>query len=475
MEAMMIAPLIGSWLQRQKSQLAARRKVALISSGLTLILALGAWIDFSLLDVPQAHDLWPLLSMLLGQEWLIVDALSSPLLPLAALIHFLVILMTPPTKRRRFPYGLVLVMETLVLLLFACRLPEGILLLMALSAIPPWMDLKARGHATGLFWMHTLTSLALMVGGWLLMESDPKGGPLGPVLLMMGLLIRAGSVPFHLWVADLFENASFGVAILHVTPMASAYAAIRLILPDAPDLLMDLLGVLALVTALYSAGMALVQQEARRFFCFLFLSHSSLVWLGLEVISPLGWTAGLCVWISVSLCMAGFGLTLRAVESRVGYLDWKHYRGLYRHMPMLAIFFLLSGLACIGFPGSIGFIGMEMLVESALNAYPHVGVMVLLAAALNGIAVLAVYFRIFTGSIHPGSISLAAMPHEKWAVGILGILIIGVGLAPQSGVNSRYQAAMELLTPASNDTWIPSHDQALGTLGSLSDGMNPNH
>ena len=57
-------------------------------------------------------------------------------------------------------------------------------------------------------------------------------------------------------------------------------------------------------------------------------------------------------------------------------------------MPVLAGFFLLTGLASIGFPGTIGFVAVELLVEGAVRAYPLIGAIVVLAAALNGIAVL---------------------------------------------------------------------------------------
>ncbi len=39
-------------------------------------------------------------------------------------------------------------------------------------------------------------------------------------------------------------------------------------------------------------------------------------------------------------------------------------------MPSLAGFFLLTGLASIGFPGTVGFIAMELLIEGAVEYYP---------------------------------------------------------------------------------------------------------
>src|SRR4030095_6206066 len=98
------------------------------------------------------------------------------------------------------------------------------------------------------------------------------------------VLVRSGIFPFHCWVTDLFENATFGSALLFVTPIAGAYAAFGLVLPIAPDWVLRSLGLVSIVTAVYGAGMALVQREGRRFFSYLFISHSPLVLAGLEQI-----------------------------------------------------------------------------------------------------------------------------------------------------------------------------------------------
>ncbi len=72
------------------------------------------------------------------------------------------------------------------------------------------------------------------------------------------------------------------------------------------------------------------------------------------------------------------------------------------------------------------------------------GSIVVLAAALNGIAVLFAYFRIFTGRRNMTTVSLTARWPERLSVLLLTLLIVGGGLIPQSSVASRYHAAIEL-------------------------------
>jgi NADH-quinone oxidoreductase subunit M len=244
---------------------------------------------------------------------------------------------------------------------------------------------------------------------------------------------------------DLFEHATFGTALLFVTPMVGAYAAVRLVLPIAPEWALRSIAMISLVTAVYAAAMALVQTEARRFFCYLFLSHSALVLVGLESVSPVALTGALCLWLSIGLALTGFGLTLRAIETRIGPVTLSGFHGLYEHTPPLPAFFLLTGLASVGFPGTFGFVGSEMLVDGAVHIYPYVGVAVVLASALNGIAVLKAYFHIFAGTRHGSSVPLRGQWRIRFTVLALALLILGGGLFPQPGVASRHRAAEEIL------------------------------
>jgi NADH-quinone oxidoreductase subunit M len=123
-----------------------------------------------------------------------------------------------------------------------------------------------------------------------------------------------------------------------------------------------------------------------------------------------------------------------------------NFHGVYEHTPSLAICFLLTGMASVGFPGTFGFLGMELLVDAAVHAFPYVGVVIVAAAALNGIAIMLVYFRLFTGTRLFSSVPLGIGGREQLAVLTLALLILSGGLYPQPGVESRYKAAEELLS-----------------------------
>jgi NADH-quinone oxidoreductase subunit M len=441
-------PLAGAiFISRLQDSYLARKWCAVLT-GLTFVFASGAWIDMALLGVSEAADPLDVIYHVFGGRLVLIDEISAPLMPTVALLYFLTTLATLKTKMRRFSFSLSLVSEAIRLATFACRTPWAVVFLLTLGSIAPYLELRMRGKSTRVYLLHMLPSIALMVIGWAFAQPAGAGQP--PVwwasaLLLIAVLIRSGMVPVHCWMTDLFEKATYGTALLFVVPLTGAYAAVRLVLPIAPEWVLQSIGMISLVTVVYAAGMALVQREVRRFFCYLFLSHSALVFVGLEVVNPIGLTGALSVWLSIGLSLGGFGLTLRALESRYGRLSLTDFHGLYEHTPALAMCFALTGLASVGFPGTLGFVGLEMLVDGAVEAYPHVGITLVIAAALNGIAIVRAYFLLFTGTRHVSSVSLGVGLRERLAVLTLAAMILGGGIFPQPGVASRYHAAELIL------------------------------
>ncbi|WP_182866780.1 proton-conducting transporter transmembrane domain-containing protein [Rhodopirellula sp. JC639] len=446
-EISILVPLLGAvWIQLLGERENLLRHAIAICS-LTLVLTIGELIDFVSIGSFEARDHWLLLDWLFNRDIFVVDELSAFQLPLVALIFLVTVMSTLRTKAPRFSLKLTLVSECLMLATFSCRSSWMLIALLIVSTVPPYLELRKRGRCTRIYVLHMALSAALLpIGyGWLSAVDQTGSAILIPgALLTAAALIRSGIFPFHLWMTDLFEKATFGTAILFSTPLVGAYAVMRLVLPIAPSWALQSIAVLSLVTAVYAGSMALIQREARRMFCFLFLSQSALVLAGLELVTPIGLTGALCLWLSVGLSLTGFGITLRCIEARISRVALADYHGLYRQMPMLAGFFLLTGLAAIGFPATVGFVGMELLIEGAVDVYPFVGTMVVIAAALCGITVLSAYFRIFTGHPTRTLVPMHARPAERIAVLVLTVLILGGGLVPQPGVASRYHAAKEL-------------------------------
>ncbi len=449
LEAAIVLPLVGALVVARFRDPVRARQFSSVISGVALFCTVGAWQDFFTLHAEVANDRWDLVSQLCGARYLVIDEFSAPLLPLVAMLYFLTVLATLSTKLKRFSFAWTLVSESIALATFSTSEPRLLIVLLALGAIPPFFELRHRQRPTMVYSLHMALFVGLLMLGWYFVEAEGATSRVHSLMallpLLLAMLIRNGMAPFHCWMSDLFEHATFGTALLYATPLVGAYATVRLVLPVAPDWILRSMGLIAIFTAVYCSGMALIQREARRFYTYLFLSHSAQVLVGLEAATSLGLTGGLCVWLSVSLALGGFGLTLRALEARRGRLSLVEYQGLYEHAPALAVFFILTGLASVGFPGTFGFVGTELLIDGAVAAYPFMGMAVVLAAALNGIAFVQAYFKLFTGTSYSSSVSLKIGRREKFAVLTLAALILGGGIFPQPGVASRHHAAIHIL------------------------------
>ena len=448
LELSIIVPLIAAVVCfRVQNQFTARR-VAMAASVFTFALTLGEWLDFSTLGTFSAQDSGSVVFMIFGSEFFVIDELTAPLLPKVALLFGLTIAATMRSKAQRFSFGRTLQAEAIMLAILSCNYIPLLIVLLLFSTLLPWMEMRSRGFDTRVYSLCMSAHVGLLILGTVMFwigGNDSQLANVAACLLVLSALLRAGIFPLHFWIVDMFEKSTFGTAILFVAPMTGAYVVMRTVLPAVPVWALHGVAVLSLLTAVYAAGMALVQVEARRFFAFLFISHSSLVLAGLEIANPIGMTGALCIWLETGLSLGGLALILRAVEARIGRISLDQFHGLFDHVPHLGSLFLLTGLASIGFPGGLAFVGMELLVEGTVEVYPVVGAVIVLAAALNGVAVLRAYFRIFTGTRHIATVSLTARPAERLVAITLSLLILGVGIWPGAAIHSRYHAAETLL------------------------------
>jgi len=389
-----------------------------------------------------------------GEIIIRIDTLSAALLPFTAGLWLLTVAVTPravldrPGLRRT-------ALATLVTL--ASFLTESAAVLLLLSVASMWTFLSALADPAHQYQRRVvamylgLSTLLFGVGVALLVSPAAENRTIetaGMWLIVVAALVRKGIVPFHAWVPEVFDHGRLGPAILFNAPQVGAYMTVVLIVPRASPEMLRVIALLALGTAVYGAALALVQTSARRACGYLFMSQSALVMAGLDCTSASALAGGLLVWLSAGLAFAGLARCVLVLEARRGRLDLRTYHGGYERMPLLAISFLAMGLACTGFPGTLGFVGQELLVDGAVDAFPVMGFAVVIASALTGLAVLRMYFSLFCGSsdsqAHPG-LRLGLTPREAWTFVALVIVLIGFGVAPRSLVDSRFAASDEIL------------------------------
>jgi NADH-quinone oxidoreductase subunit M len=115
--------------------------------------------------------------------------------------------------------------------------------------------------------------------------------------------------------------------------------------------------------------------------------------------------------------------------------------GLAVRAPRLATFFLLSGLALVGLPGTLGYCGEDLLFHGVQEQHPIVGILLLIATALNAINLIRLYSILFLGVLPKNVIEIPdALPRERWPLALLLVIIVVGGLYPALPVALRSHA-----------------------------------
>lgn len=386
-----------------------------------------------------------------------VDSLSRPLLVLAAALWLLTVTVTPRTLLDRGGIVRTAIATLFTTVAFLTESPGLLVLTWGASvlafrlALPGGQARRARGIVLAYLGASTLAfalGAALVFGPQM---TEPRAKAVGLWLIVAAAVARKGVLPFHAWLPAVFEHGRLGPAVLFSTPQLGTYVVAVLVLPLASARLLSTLAILALATAVYGAALALVQRSARRACGYLFISQSALVMAGLDTASEEALAGALVLWLSSSLAFAGLARCVLVLEARHGQLDLSQYHGAYQSSPLLAATFLLLGLTCTGFPGTLGFVGEELLLAGAVRGFPVLGFLVVLAGALTGLAIVRMYFSLFCGARED------AIPLEidrREAVGfaaVVGFLLL-TGIAPGSLVASRLEASLELLASRATAT-----------------------
>jgi NADH-quinone oxidoreductase subunit M len=436
--AVLLLAALGTWLP-----LTARRlhRLVVVASGAALLLSAAPLVELLLFARAEARDPW------LG---LGTDQLSALLLPFGALSFAVVQVVRPRAEITPRPLRAGLLAEAGVLAFFLARGPLALgLLWLALIALLLG-ELRGGRHPAALAvagrYLGLSAALFALGAGALAFASDlpAAAAPVGAGLLLVAAMIRKGIFPFHSWMPDLFDQGPFGAALLFSVPQVAAYALARLVVPRAPAGLLLGMGALSLLTAVYGAAAFVAQRDARRAFGYFFMSQSALVMAGLECSSIEGLVGGLGLWLSSGLALVGMGATVWLLEARRGRLAIDRLHGGYRNKPLLATAFLLFGLASVGFPGTLGFVAEELLIDGAVTQFPRVGFAVVLASSLSAIGVLRMYFALFCGAGEPRA-ATGLRPRERLAVFALVLLLLLGGLVPQPIVSLETRVAEQLI------------------------------
>jgi NADH-quinone oxidoreductase subunit M len=404
---------------------------------------------------------------LVGGSFVTIDGLTALLMPFIAVVDLAILLAAPRRDLEPRAVARMLLGVATTFAMLATAHPVLLVVLWIASAVSTWSAVRRTlgGRPTARVYAIVVgTAVALMIVGTALLVADPPWerthGTLGAVggwLVAVAVMMRKGLVPFHSWYPALYTGGPLVSALAATIPQVASYTAIRLLVGHAdgvgPELVF--LSNAALVTAAYGAALAVVQRDARGLVGHLAMSQSAMVLAGIAATEPMELVGALAVWVSSGLALTGIGLVVWALESRAGRISIDTLQGRFADAPALAVFFLLFGLASLGFPGTLSFVADDLIISGALGAQTHAGVLVILATVFAGIAVIRGWFRIFGGPVTIDAPRHEILPRERFVFAALLAILVGLGLWPGPFVRTLDVVAHSVLAIPVDDP-VPS-------------------
>jgi len=223
------------------------------------------------------------------------------------------------------------------------------------------------------------------------------------ILLLVGVLTKAGAMPFHSWIPDSAEYAP--VPVLAFFPGAldkllGVYLLARLTLNlfkltpgSAMSILLMVIGSITIVAAV---AMALFQRNFLKFLGFSTISQVGYIVLGFGTGLSLGILGGLFHMVNNAIYKSCLFLGGGAVEEKTGEVNLEKLGGLSRLMPITFTTFLISGLAIAGIPPLSGFASKWLIYQGIVELVrikPYAFIF-LLAAMFGSILTLASYLMV---------------------------------------------------------------------------------
>jgi NADH-quinone oxidoreductase subunit L len=222
-------------------------------------------------------------------------------------------------------------------------------------------------------------------------------GGIAFVLMMLGAISKAGSVPFHTWIPDAAIDAP--LPFMALLPAAlEKLLGIYLLARISLDLfklepgcwVSILLMTIGGITILLAVMMALVQKDYKRLLSYHAISQVGYMILGIGTCLPVGIIGGLFHMINHAMYKSCLFLTGGSVEKQTGTTDLSKLGGIAVKMPVTCLCFVIAAASISGVPPFNGFFSKELVYDAALER----GVIFYLAAILGSFFTAASFLKL---------------------------------------------------------------------------------
>lgn len=258
---------------------------------------------------------------------------------------------------------------------------------------------------------------------------------LGMILMVAGFGFKIASVPFQMWVPDVYEGAPTPItAYLSVASKAAGFAVILRVfytafgIPLLSDSWALVFAVLGAISMTIGNVVALAQTNIKRMLGYSSIAHAGYLMVGLAAVSSLGRSGILFFLATYALSNLGAFIAIIAISNKTGSDEISDYTGMARRSPVLALVLAFCLISLIGIPPTGGFIAKIYIFNAAIQQDL---LWLVIIAVLNSVISAYYYLKVvkvmYVGTpaseeAVPSSIPLRA----ALAITSLGVLLLGI-------------------------------------------------
>ena len=269
----------------------------------------------------------------------------------------------------------------------------------------------------------------------------------GTLLIFCGAIGKSAQFPLHTWLPDAMAGPTPVSALIHAATMvASGIYLVARLYPvfELSSAALNLMGILAAITMVGAACMALVQDDIKKVLAFSTVSQLAYMTGALSVG---GYTAGFFHLFTHAAFKGLLFLGAGSVIHAVGTNNMSEMGGLRRYMPRTHATYLIGCLALAGFPLMAAFWSKDEILFDAWNAAhwgtaeegvltsPLVGKVVFVAAVVTALMTAFYTTRMYCLTFR-GTYRGTAHPHESPRVMTVPLLVLAVPAALAGFLNS---------------------------------------
>lgn len=278
--------------------------------------------------------------------------------------------------------------------------------------------------------------------------------------LMAGFLIafavKIPLVPFHTWQPNTYTKTTMaGTMLLSGIMLKMAlYGLIRWLLPLFPEAwnhMTEVVMVLGLIGVVYTAILAIKQDDMKRLFAYASISHVGLIAAGIMTFNFDTLSGAILQMLNHAVVAVGLFLAVDVIERRTGTRSLSQLGGLAKQAPKFGFWFAALVFAAVSVPFSSGFIGEFLLIKGVYN-YSWI------AGTIAGTTIIlgAVYtFRAYQLSMFGPTKDMLFkdLSWSEWTVfAVIMAVVVFLGVSPQSIVTIIEPSLNTLIDLVQNPT-----------------------